>query len=121
MKKKEEGLIYRNDYPVDVIMMVGELSDMNFDSVVRANAFVLVDCYTVWCGPCKQLTPTIEQFARQHPIVKVFKLDIEKNPKAAQRFGIQSVPTLLFFEKGQLKDKKSGALDLSTLKRLYGR
>ena len=98
-----------------------QLNDANFDSVVRGNNFVLVDCFTVWCGPCKALTPTLEKFAAQHPNVKVYKLDVEKNTKISNRYNIMSVPTLLFFEHGQMRERVSSVLDLNSLKRKFGR
>jgi len=101
--------------------MIENLSDSNIENIIRNNAFVLVDCYTEWCGPCKAFAPVLESFASQNRIIKVIKIDVERNPIFAKKYNIRSVPTLLFFERGQLRDTKIGMSDLNTLNRLYKR
>jgi len=70
-----------------------------------------VDFWAEWCGTCKMLAPALEEIAvEQAGRVKVAKVDVDSNPVLAARFGIQSIPTLLYFEAGELRDKPIGAI-----------
>jgi len=101
-----------------------EINEANFDSeVLRSNQPVLVDFWAEWCGPCKMLAPVLEEIAvEQAGRVKIAKVDVDGNPALAARFGIQSIPTLLYFEAGELRDKSIGAISkraiLSRLEKL---
>ena len=71
---------------------------------------VLVDFFATWCGPCRMLTPTIDEVAKEtEGKAKVFKLDIDQSPEIASRYGVMSVPTLILFENGQVKKQTVGA------------
>ena len=69
---------------------------------------VLVDFFATWCGPCKMLTPIIEKVAVEHPELKVLKIDVDEVMELAARFEVQAIPTLLFFEDGEQKDRAMG-------------
>jgi thioredoxin len=86
------------------------VSDADFEStVLGSTAPVLLDCWAEWCGPCHALAPTIEALARDYAgRVTVAKLDIDANPRTADRLGIRSVPTLLVFRHGRLVDRLVG-------------
>ena len=88
------------------------LTDAQFDQdVINSDVPVLVDFWAEWCGPCKMLAPVLEEIAiEQAGRVKVAKVDVDSNPALAARFGIQSIPTLLYFEAGELRDKTIGAI-----------
>ncbi len=79
------------------------VSDENFDDdVLQSNIPVLVDFWAEWCGPCKVVGPTIEALASDFEgKVKIVKLNVDDNPKAAERFGVRSIPTLIMFKDGQ--------------------
>ena len=79
----------------------------NFDSLI-SNDVVLVDFFATWCGPCKMLTPVLEEMASDRSSVKFVKVDIDKSMELAQKFGIMSVPTLLLFKDGKLVSQKTG-------------
>ncbi len=71
---------------------------------------VLVDFYASWCGPCQMLTPVIEELSRSYKEkLKVIKVDIDKNPSAAQHYQVRGVPTLILFHKGKILWQQSGA------------
>ncbi len=87
------------------------VTDDTFGSVVlRSTSPVVVDCWAEWCGPCHAIAPTIDAVARDYAgRVLVAKLDVDANPATAGRFGIRSIPTLLFFQGGRLVDQIVGA------------
>ncbi len=89
-----------------------ELDDSNFDTeVIQAEEPVLVDFSATWCGPCQQLSPIIDELAEEYSgKVKVGKVDIDKSQDVAGKFGIMSVPTVLFFKGGEKVDQVVGLL-----------
>ncbi len=87
-----------------------EVTDANFDEFVKNNPKVIVDCWAAWCAPCRMLTPIIDELAEEKADVKFAKLDVDKNRAVPSRYGILSIPTLLYFKDGQLVDKTLGAL-----------
>ena len=87
-----------------------ELTDSNFDQFVKENDNVVVDCWAAWCGPCRMLSPIIEQLAEEKTNISFAKLDVDKNRVVPMRYGIMSIPTLLYFKNGKLVDKTLGAL-----------
>jgi len=94
--------------------MVGNLltiDDTNFESEIACGGVAMLDFYATWCGPCKTIAPVVEQLADEFADkgVKVGKVDIDQAPQLAVKFGIQGVPTLLFFKDGEVVDKLSGA------------
>jgi thioredoxin 2 len=79
--------------------------------VLTSNMSVLVDCWAPWCGPCKKLSPIIDELASDYANgVKVVKLNVDENPLTASQYGIHSIPTMLFFKEGKLVQKLTGAL-----------
>ena len=96
--------------------VVLELTDASFDAAVSEHALLVVDCWAVWCGPCKMVAPVIEELAKDYAGRATFgKLDVDKNPAIAKRFQIQSIPTILLFKDGRLVDQKLGAMPRAML------
>jgi thioredoxin 1 len=85
--------------------------------VGKANGLVLVDFWAVWCGPCQMIAPIVEELAIEYDgKLKVVKLNTDENPDIAGKYGIMSIPTLLFFRNGQLIEKVVGAVPKRLLK-----
>ena len=89
---------------------VVHVDDANFESeVIQASVPVLVDFSATWCGPCKKLEPVIDEIAGDYDSkLKVVKVDVDKAPNAAAKFGVLSVPTLILFRDGNVKDQVLG-------------
>jgi len=95
------------------------LTDSNFkEEVIDSEIPVLVDFWANWCGPCKMITPIVEELAREYKDkIKIGKLDVDSNPKIATHYGIMSIPTLMFFKDSRVTDQVMGALSKPELKR----
>lgn len=88
------------------------LTSSNFKSkVLDADKPVLVDFFATWCGPCKRVAPVIDEIANEVAgSAYVYKVDIDQSPDIAAQYRVNSVPTLISFENGQIKDKTVGAV-----------
>jgi thioredoxin 1 len=92
------------------------LSDATFDEFVSKYDIVIVDCWAPWCGPCRMLSPIIEEIAREmNGKVGVGKLNTDDNRSIPMRYQIMSIPTTLIFKKGKLEQKVVGAVPKKAL------
>ncbi len=83
----------------------------NFQSeVLDAQGTVLIDFWADWCGPCRMLSPIVDEVAEQHSDVKVGKIDIDAQPELANQYGVMSIPTLLVFKNGQKVGESVGLI-----------
>lgn len=100
-------------------MAINHINSDQFDSeVIAADKPVIVDFYATWCGPCKMLAPVLEKFADKHPEIKVLKVDVDDNNDLAANYGVQGVPTLLYFKDGKLANQAVGFRNESGLEDL---
>jgi len=92
------------------------ITDSNFDEFLQSNKPFVVDFWAEWCGPCKMIGPIVEDLAHEYEgKVTIGKMDVDDNSEITSRYGIRNIPTILFFNNGQLVDKQVGAAQKSAL------
>ena len=90
-------------------MAVVNLTLENFEAeVIKSNVPVLVDFWASWCGPCRMLSPIVDQIAEERTDIKVGKVNVDEQEELAMRFGIMSIPTLIVFKNGEAVRKTMG-------------
>lgn len=92
-------------------MSVVEITEANFaDEVLQSDKTVLLDFWAAWCGPCRMLSPVVDEIAEEYQNIKVGKVNVDEQSALAQKFGIMSIPTLLVFKNGQVVESSIGVV-----------
>ncbi len=86
-----------------------KINKNNFDLVINSDKPVLLDFYAEWCGPCRMVSPIIEQIADENPQYLVCKVNVDEEPELAAQFGVASIPTLAVIKDGKIVNKSAGA------------
>ena len=97
--------------------MVHEVNDSNFEQIIQDNDTVMLDVWAEWCGPCKLIAPVVDDIATQNENVYVGKLNVDENFEVSQKYMIRSIPTILFFKKGELKETAIGFVPKAMLEK----
>jgi thioredoxin 1 len=107
---KEKGDSMSTPKPINI-------TDSQFDEkVLKAGGISVVDFWAPWCGPCISMAPALEAFTEENvEKVRVFKLDVDDNPKTTEKYNIRSIPTIIFFKDGEPVDISAGTLSKSAL------
>lgn len=90
-------------------MSVFNVNNENFDSVKNSEKTVLIDFYADWCGPCRMVSPMVDQIAQENPQYLIAKVNVDDQPELAKAFGVVSIPTLIVMKNGEVVDKAIGA------------
>ena len=92
------------------------VNDENFEQVVlKSEKPVLVDFFATWCGPCRQMLPIVTELSEEMKDIKIVKLDVDEAGNTAEKYEIQSIPTMILFKNGQVKSTRNGASTKSEL------
>ena len=97
--------------------MVEEINESMFDEKIKTGK-VMVDCYAPWCGPCKMLSPIVDEISKEVEDYSFYKLNVDDNEELSRKYGIMSIPTLLIFEDGELKEKLVGFKSKNEVKQI---
>ncbi|MBS3693714.1 thioredoxin [Rhodococcus erythropolis] len=97
---------------------IAAAGDGDFAEIVEKSSVpVLVDLWATWCGPCRMVSPALEQLAREHVgQIKLVKVDVDAAPRTAERFTVRAVPTLLVMDRGEVLARQSGAAPVPQLR-----
>ena len=92
------------------------LTDQNFNEMISKYPLLIVDFWAPWCGPCRMMSPIIDQVGKEHQgKLVVGKVNVDENPNVSRQFGISSIPTLILFKKGQVVDNIIGSVSKSRI------
>lgn len=95
--------------------MAKEFTESNFEALLDSNAVVVADFWAEWCGPCRMITPIIEELSSAYEgKVLVGKVNVDEEGDLATKYGIRNIPTVLFFKNGEVVDKQVGAAPKTT-------
>ncbi len=91
-------------------MAVVKVTESNFNEILDSGKTVLLDFYAEWCGPCKMVSPIVDQISEENPDIIVGKIDVDDQQEIAEKYGIMSIPTLVVIKNGEVANKGTGVL-----------
>ena len=89
-------------------MSVLKITKDNFEDILNGGKTVLLDFYADWCGPCRMVSPIVDEIAEENPQYIVGKINVDEEPELAQQFGISLIPTLVVIKNGEISEKAVG-------------
>ena len=102
-------------------MATVEITKENFEQeVVGSDKPVLVDFWAAWCGSCRMVSPVVDEIAAEHGDIKVGKINVDEQPELAMKYGVMSIPTLIFFKDGEIAGKTIGAQPKEEIEKILG-
>ena len=94
------------------------VNSARFEELIRGEKPVLADFWASWCGPCRMMSPIVEEIAQEHPEIEVVKINVDDEPDLAQKYKIMNIPTLLYFRGGEIAKRQIGAVSKTKLESL---
>ena len=91
-------------------MELQKINEDSFDSFIQSGEPVMVDFYATWCESCKAMMPILEKIVAENENIKIAKVDIDENRGLVEKYGLKSIPTLMVFQKGELKETSIGRI-----------
>ena len=91
-------------------MAVVKVTESNFNEILDSGKTVLLDFYAEWCGPCKMVSPIVDQISEENPDIIVGKIDVDDQQEIAEKYDIMSIPTLVVIKNGEVANKGTGVL-----------
>ncbi|KAA6348240.1 Thioredoxin-1 [termite gut metagenome] len=98
--------------------MTLEITDDNFETILAGKIPVIIDFWATWCGPCRMITPLVEELATQYEgKIAICKCDVDTSAALTAKYGIRNIPTILFIKNSEIVDKQVGATDKLTIEK----
>jgi thioredoxin 1 len=95
-----------------------KVTDQSFEQdVLKSGQPVVLDFWAEWCGPCRMLSPVLDELSQELPNVIIAKMNVDENPNTPAKFGVRGIPTLMLFKDGELKQTRVGGLPKADLKK----
>ena len=91
-------------------MAVVKVTESNYNEILDSGKTVLLDFYAEWCGPCKMVSPIVDQISEENPDIIVGTIDVDDQQEIAEKYGIMSIPTLVVLKNGEVANKGTGVL-----------
>ena len=90
-------------------MAVTQITKLNFNDIIATDKTILIDFYADWCGPCRMVSPIVDEIAEENPHILVGKINVDDEPDLAMEFGVSSIPMLVVMKDQKIKDQSVGA------------